>query len=280
MVKEYICPRCKYTTHLKANYRCHLQRKTTCAPTHNDTPVAQLLEDLDGVEVVEYKFRCDRCHKGYASRQGLHKHKLSCNCEASASPPSNQVDQLTQMIKQMQEKLDTLTSQNQPISHTNIQTQNNIQQQTNNITINLNNFGSETYDHITDAYSTQCVLNKRIGFVNFIKALHFNEEVPQNRTFRLKSKKQGLLEKYVNGHWTVCDKNQTLDHIIEHNKQYLYMHFINNKDSDSSLHDNEEQLLQWFLNLTSPNATNNVHPEFYRVRKELYMLILWWKIKL
>jgi hypothetical protein len=130
----------------------------------------------------------------------------------------------------------------QPTSPTNIQTQNNIQQQIN--IINLNNFGSETHEHITNKYSTECVLHKSIGLVNYIKAIPFNEQVPENRTLRLKSKKQVLFEKYVDGQWVVCDKNQTLDQIIEQNRKHLYIHFINNKDTDNSIQENEWSLRQ------------------------------------
>ena len=65
----------------------------------------------------------------------------------------------------------------------------------------LNNFGEETHDHISEEFLQQCFHNKVQGVLNLIEKLHFDPVVPNNRNIRMRNMTQMKIEIVNEKHW-------------------------------------------------------------------------------
>jgi hypothetical protein len=136
----------------------------------------------------------------------------------------------------------------------NVHTINNIGQQfngtnimgnviNNTININLNNFGKESLEHISDEFLDKCIKKLNKGMVDLLENIHYNKNVPENNNIRIKSIKQNLLEKYQEGEWIECDKNNTLDELIRKGFKILYQHYLCSKDEN--IEENKESFFRY-----------------------------------
>ena len=113
----------------------------------------------------------------------------------------------------------------------------------NTININLNNFGKESLEHISDEFLDKCIKKLNKGMVDLLENIHYNKNVPENNNIRIKSIKQNLLEKYQEGEWIECDKNNTLDELIRKGFKILYQHYLCSKDEN--IEENKESFFRY-----------------------------------
>lgn len=263
---EHKCERCGYKTPLKSNLRGHLERKNPCETRFSERLVTELLAELNEMPVQVMaggeKHKCPHCSRGHNTRQALYQHKKICSVrplETSVGGGSNvSLDDLCRIIA---------TSIKNGGYGTHIQTQNNIQTQNIQQNIVINNYGQERIDHLTDSLLTSYLLNPSEGVVNLFKTIHYNDEVPENKNIRNKSITNNQLQTWDNGKWITVDKNNTLDAAIKSNTRLLHSHFQKVKTTmDDGIGDT---LLQFFLKMQS-----NDGPQFYRVRRDVYALVV------
>lgn len=266
----YECKRCYYACSTKQALEKHLLRKVPCK-AENDSPdldVHNLYRELMGKDLSRYK--CQWCSYEAASASNLNAHKRLCKFKVQQ--PSTNIDinsepsLLYQEIQVLKKELEDVRK-TASIAKSN-HTTNNIE----NLQINqfnLQPFGNEKLEHIDESFLTKCLLNTTQGVANLLKRIHFDPDAPQNNNVRVKSKKQNLLEKVIeDGSWQQCDKNNTLDDLIRKGYKILFAHFLETKEDNDHVKENEHVLQNWFIDLSSKKG------EYFRLRRDLYVLVL------
>ena len=266
---EHRCGRCGYTTNKASTLRTHLQKTKVCQPLVKDVSRDVLLASLTR---VDEGCSCQGCSKKLATYVSLQRHQSKC------------VAYLAQELKDVQSQLHNalqVVLPNSPlptpnvIAAPNITTQNNTHNNhsTNNITININAHGNEDLSHLTPEFFKACVQNGAAGLVKFIDKVHFDAAHPENKNVRLLSKKQQLLYKYEDGNWVQCDRNFTLDKMIDKNKGRLQRFIMTNEPLfGSGDEDDDAMLLHGYHNNYEVLKIGTRH--FYALRREVYALVL------
>lgn len=285
--RYFICKRCGYHAKTKQLLQKHLMRKTVCkaSSSENEYLPEDLLDELNTRNISEDATCCQWCSRAFNNRTNMYRHQKMCKMNQSlvcTNELVNKVHFLENQVKTLTEQLQNGSnmrncggSVSQHIENQqNIQTQNNYQNQTNiasqNIqVIQFQNFGNERLEHLSDDYLTNCVKNLGKGMANLFQEIHFNDKVPENKNIRNRSITNNLLEKYVDGRWVPCDKNNTLDQVIEEKSKMMYLHYNQVKDHDQDLKNCEDIILRWFMEMQSKTGA-----QFYRVRRDIYAIIL------
>jgi hypothetical protein len=166
---------------------------------------------------------------------------------------------LEEKIKALEEK-PIVTTQN--INTTNNTTTNN-NQNTQNIIINVRDFGKENLSYLDYDFLSSCV--EDMDLVRLIKDIHCNQAHPENHTVRLKNLKERLMEKRKNGEWVVEDTDETLSELIKLGYKVLNSHYRDNKDEFVDL----EEISEWLIKLRY-NESSTSRP----IKKKLLVLFV------
>jgi hypothetical protein len=147
---------------------------------------------------------------------------------------------------------------------------NNTVQITINNNIQINNFGTESYEHITDEFIKVCMLDRVPGVKNLIEKIHFSEDAPMNRNVRLKSLKNSLLEVKKDDKWVTKDTNEALETMIKKGCSILNQSYYADEqlmERDLTELDNK---VQQFLTEILVRDNNN----YYALRKRILALVI------
>ena len=228
------------------------------------------------------KYKC-LCGNTYKSAQCLYRHRRQC----SYNPPNNietntcEVQTLLKENQEMRDEMKDLRKQVEMLlqqsgkktTTNNIQTQNNIENQSVNIVVN--SFGNENIEHLTDQII--CKLIQTAPFTSvpeLIQKIHFDPEHPENHNIKLTNKKMNYAEIVKNNKWVTANKKQVIDDVIQNSYNLLDEKFADNKDSISEkrqerfenfqdkYEDNDEETMRNMKNdvdLVLINGTNEVH---------------------
>ena len=120
------------------------------------------------------------------------------------------------------EKVGTTTINNNNCGNTQTNNQNNIQ---------LNNFGQENLDMLTDKYMRKMVIYPYTAIPKMIKKIHFNDNFPENKNIRMLNKKDNKLQIRNNNKWEYVNKKETLESLINDKNYQLDKYYEENKDS-------------------------------------------------
>ena len=135
VAKYFYCENCDYTTSNKFNYDKHLLTSKHLKVTLGDTKVAKNRNNNSN-------HICSNCNKVYVSRNGLWKHKKSCDTKScKETNDTNQFELFTEVIKTTVIEL-MKNGCNNINSHNNTNTNTNIN--SHNKTFNLNFYLNET----------------------------------------------------------------------------------------------------------------------------------------
>lgn len=282
-MKNFICKRCNSTFNAKHHLISHLERKLVCQPIDNEHnfTIDALLKEL--IKVHNKIHVCDLCQKKFTTKSNLQRHKIqTCNTKYNiniADENSNNELKMTILecqkhIKQLEERLIMIENNKSDnnINNQNINGDNNvIHIQNNTFTIQLQNFGEESIQHLTNPFLDKCLETCNSGVTNLLREIHFNPMIPENHNIRSLSKKQNTLECYLNGAWHPCDKNNTLDKMIKNGYKILFRYFANNRlNTDSEEEQQKNKYINDYLTKLMRKEGNN----YYELRRDLYMLIL------
>lgn len=256
---KFTCKRCGYSTLYKANLYKHLDRVNPCDPTISDIKNRILLEELKP-KIKDDSHKCKKCNKCFTQASSLSRHKKTCKATLSSNTIDidayNQLQRTVDVLMNELKTLKTNQSGNTTINNTTINNTTTIENNVaNNVAVNIRNFGEEKKDHITDEKLKQHVLSCYHGIINLVNDIYFNPDVPENNNLRIKSNKQKLLEKFINGQWYTCDKNNTirgmLDRVITMLTNFLSLNYEDPVfDSEGRL----DYLQKFYAQITRSNA--------------------------
>lgn len=264
MEDMYECQRCGYSTTDITNFRRHLTRKVACPPKLSQVDILTLQKEYIP-EKKEKNLVCS-CGKSFASRSGLCSHKKKC-----ATP--EQVEQNTFEAMKVELK-DTIKKEiMQELAGTSnnivVNNNNNTTNINNNLVINVNNFGGETYDHITPDFVKTCLMNNVPGLKSLVEKIHFSDDTPCNRNVRHKSFKNKLVEVMKDNKWVVKDAHETADTMIKKGCRIMTRHYFEDEEmQDTDLNVYDQRIQQSLLQM---NDRGN--PQYFDCRKRILALI-------
>lgn len=191
------------------------------------------------------EYSCD-CGKTYKYRQGLSLHKKTCNYKVSYNKDNTIIDDKLHKLaseielerrsheEERQELKNHITVLMEKLSQnihplTNIETQ-NIETQ-NNVTININAFGSENLDYITDKVIVNCIGRVYNSIPILIEKIHFDPEHPENHNIKITNKKLPYASVMTKDNdWKIIDKNTVIESMVHKSYDMLDISYKNNKN--------------------------------------------------
>lgn len=195
----FYCKDCHTNFKRKLNYETHL------ISTKHKNRVSNKKKEL---------FVCLFCNKSFSHCSSLSRHKTKC------IQVKTDIDTLQKENEELRKKIENL--EKGKINTT------NIENQTNNI-ININCFGNENMDYITDKVILHC-MSKIYGSIPLlIEKIHFDPEHPENHNIQIPNKKLPHA-KIMNKkrEWEIVQKKDAIDSMIDNGYNLLDEKFQEN----------------------------------------------------
>ena len=230
----YFCESCKYETSFSQNYRRHIKTKKHLVNINGGIEKYELLEgktqkdpektqkdpektQKDPEKTQEYS--CDYCDKKFTLFSNMRRHEIHrCkeNPEIIDKIIESKIQTKIQTIKQMEKEKKELKKEFKKqieILLTKVgNTTNNINNTQN---IQLNSYGKEDMEHITDSMKTQ-LLKIPYGMIpKMIEAVHFNNDKPENKNIAFTNKKENKIKVYSGDKWIYKDKDEIIYDLID-----------------------------------------------------------------
>jgi predicted nuclease with TOPRIM domain len=169
-------------------------------------------------------FICSVCNKSFSHCSSLSRHKTKC------IQVKTNIDTLQKENEELRKKIEDLEKVKNNTTN-NIQNQNNI--------ININCFGNENMDYITDKVILHC-MSKIYGSIPLlIEKIHFDPEHPENNNIQIPNKKLPHA-KIMNGkrEWEIVQKKDAIEDMINKGYNLLDETF---QENSHELADNKQQ---------------------------------------
>jgi hypothetical protein len=201
----YSCSICTYTSKIKCNYFKHLKTvkhiRNLKGLTPNPPKPSNSLQNPPISSSSIQKYNCQYCNRYFTRQDNLKRHE-----EQRCKKNDHQLRSKDKQIEELKLQVELLLTK---VGHTttNIQTQNN--------TININNFGNEDMSHITSNMKTE-LLKIPYGMIpKLVQEVHFNKDKPENWNLMLVNKSDGYVKVYNNNKWHFRDKNETIRDLVD-----------------------------------------------------------------
>jgi len=151
---------------------------------------------------------CSICQKNFSHSSSLYRHRVKCKDNPVKDTPKvdleTEIKELRKKIEDLEKnKNNTTKIEKQNNTTNNIETQNNI--------ININCFGNENMDYITDKVILHC-MSKIYGSIPLlIEKIHFDPEHPENNNIQIPNKKLPHA-KIMNGkrEWEIVQRKEAI----------------------------------------------------------------------
>ena len=246
----YECFRCGYTGKQKGHLLQHLNRKNICNPSLEDISIEYIknyynFENNDKMTQKQPKttqnepkitnlkqpkktqknpfltqndpkttqnhlknFQCNFCNKLFTRKWHLSRHLNSCKMKNECELVILNKDE---EIKKMKMEIEELKKNK---GNTNI-TNNTV-----NNTININNYGDETINHLKSKDFANLLCGIYGAVPKLIEKIHFDPEHPENQNIKYTNQKSPYLKIIKDSKWQLVNKKQELLDLID-NKCYL-----------------------------------------------------------
>lgn len=280
---KYKCIRCNnYGTNIKTHYIRHLKRKKPCIANNNITceflltylnknkkPKLTLTKFV--TNKVNKKYICEFCNKSYSTNSHMRRHQKKCinnlNQTTLLQFMSHKLNEKDEQIEKLQTTYNKnikilMNKINNPIINTTNITNNQIN-------ININNYGNENLNYITNEYICKLIKIPYGAIPKLIKYIYFNPNHPENHNIKITNKKLPFASVYKNNKWEVRNKKDVIEDIVDKSYNIIDCEFDNNGIKLSKIqiqrykkfqnkYDNKEKSLKKQLNKdTELNILNN-----------------------
>ena len=232
-MSKFCCNICSVNFTTKRCYEIHFTTKKHIKRANNE---------------MNEKFKCE-CGKSYQFKQGLYAHKKTCTFIPPPPAPTieKQVEELKTCIEEErrkhEEERDELRGQivmllekfaEQSGSTVNNTTNNIENQNIENMTININAFGNENLDYLTDQVIIKCVGRIYNSIPVLIEKIHFNPKHPENHNIKITNRKLPYASVMTKSKkWKIMDKNDAIETMMDKSFNMLEMSYEENKDEMS-----------------------------------------------
>ena len=145
---------------------------------------------------------CD-CGMSFQHQQGLYRHKQSCTYQQERRETNSEIDKLLEEKQALQEQVKQLQAHNK----------NNI---------NINPFGHETIQYITDDIMEKYVCRVYNGIPMLVKKIHCDPKHPENHNIKMTNHRLPYVKVLNdNNQWVFANKKHTINNLID--KSYLML---------------------------------------------------------
>jgi hypothetical protein len=210
----YKCECCNFVTILKSNYTRHLKTKKHLTNIQNSLSAMVMNTNEHKMNTNEHKmntnehkmntnFNCQFCGESFKTNPSKRRHELHyCKHRLDNMSYKELFLESKKEKKDLKNQIEILLTK---VGDTTINNTQNIQ---------LNSYGKESLEHITDAMKSQ-LLNIPYGMIpKMIEQVHFNNDKPENKNILLPNKKDNKLKVYKNNKWEYRDKDEILKDLI------------------------------------------------------------------
>ena len=161
---------------------------------------------------------CSTCKKNFSYPSGLYRHRSKCKEKEN---DVSKLDILETEIQELRQKIEDLEkSKNNTNNIQNIENQ-NITNNNNNIKININCFGNENMDYITDKVILQCISKVYGSIPMILERIHFDPEHPENNNVKIPNKKLPHAQVMTDDKWKFTDRSDTIHSMIDNGYNIL-----------------------------------------------------------
>lgn len=201
----YLCEVCNCSLSTKQLYQRHLQTKKHKTRSESDL------------------FECEFCRQKFVHRSSLSKHRSNC----SSRP--NEEQYLYGCMEEMRSRMETYEKEREelkaqiesilekgsavtpaPSNMQHIETQ-NIETQ-NNITININAFGQENVEYLSNNAIADCINRVYKSIPAIIRHIHFDPNHPENHNVKITNKKLPYASVMGNNNkWCTMNKKDIIE---------------------------------------------------------------------
>ena len=216
-----------------------------CPPTINPFHNPNFLRNFENLEVSQNFFNmdafrileCEYCGKTFSRPDNLKRHQdHRCLDRKKIMEESFFKDLYEREVKEREsvqedhrKQLEMLLDK---VGTTNITNTNCGNTQTNNQTnVQLNNFGSENLDMLTDKYMRRMIIYPYSAIPKMIKKIHFNDKFPENQNIRMLNKKDNKLQIRNNNKWEYVSKKEALESLINDKNYQLDKYYEENRET-------------------------------------------------
>lgn len=195
---------------------------------------------------------CEYCFKAFSRIDNLNRH-IKDSCKEKKKLDQEREEELKRLEEYKKrereiynEHIDKLLDRvgNTNITHntlnnnsnTNNSTNNNNCEMNRNNNIQLNNFGEENKEMLTNKFMTNMIKYPYTAIPKMIEKIHFNDNYPENKNIRMLNKRDNKLQVQNNTRWDYVHKNETIRNLIDEQNYTMDKFFTDNKDTFSELH--------------------------------------------
>lgn len=195
------------------------------------------------------RFPCSVCGKKLSTRQSLHVHKVSCKAAANTKETlhQQQINEMKQAFEKerqemklafeqsMKEQINEILEKHAGTTNNNNTTNNNSKIGTQNITININAFGSENTDYIDDKAIMACIGRVYKSIPSLLEKIHFDPKHPENHNIKITNKKLPYASVMGNNKkWKTVDRKDAIESMVMNGYNMLDEKYTENKEKIST----------------------------------------------
>jgi len=246
---NYHCIRCNYQTSQRTHFKNHLFRKNLCKAKNNnfskEDMIKYYIDDFPELASIKIKrgkknipklphnatflpqnntiltnsdpkeLRCEFCNKQYSRKDSLYRHqKKSCKSKIEKKDLYDKIETLINeitLIKEENKKLKEELIVTKYESNTMINSNNTIK----NNNIQINNYGSENIDYITDKVFMKLLSTPLSAIPKLIELKHFNPKHPENHNIKITNIHDKFAKIYKDNKWLISHKKDVISDLVD-----------------------------------------------------------------
>tara|TARA_B100000768_G_C11256189_1_gene366505 strand:- start:657 stop:1589 length:933 start_codon:yes stop_codon:yes gene_type:complete len=173
---------------------------------------------------------CEYCGKIFKSLPSLNRHikqycKVKKEIDEEKENDKKEIEELKSQVNRLIDKVgnkvnltyNTKVNKNNTLEISNSNTSFTSQvQYIENQNIQLNNFGKENLEMLTDEVKTQMIKGPYRMFPKMMELIYFNDKFPENKNIKLLNRKDDVLQIYDKEKgWKFVDKHETINDFLE-----------------------------------------------------------------
>ncbi len=218
-MQQNTCVICNKQFSTKQNYNRHINNEMIHMKVNKNT--------------YEYKYKCD-CGKQYLHLSNLSTHKRKCSIIKDNHQPYKAVDNELLLQKQFEKEKCELLKQFEIERQQFHQKEEELQKQVetekqnveteklrntinnDNLNIQINAFGCENIEHITDAFKVKCLKQIYKSIPEMVIKIHFNTKYPENHNVKISNKKLPHASiMTADNAWKTVDKKNAITSMVD-----------------------------------------------------------------
>jgi len=280
---KYFPKNCQLQRHLNKKYPCVTNNILTVKNINKINEIEDKIKELTK-KSIESEKNCKFCTRKFANKNNIERHiELVCPAKKDMVEEKNKLLNENKILEErektekLQNQINNLQNTVQQLISKNINEtlQNTIINNTinNNLTININSFGKESLNHITETDYHKYLNGFFKGFLKLIEKIHFDENAPENHNVCLTNMRSKYAYVCENNNWVLKDKEDIINNLINKKYDLLNDKFEeleeNNKLCDKTMENFKEFQENYNVAEAQKNTKENVKLMLYNNREKV-----------